>query len=160
MPDLNESDFEDAPYQADAPVPDFGFNPAADSTKNINAVPGNNIQNGDPSVIVQPKERVFDPDFTTDIVVDTIDTLQFSLFMALQTRKQKSIRFKDREEYLEAIHLNYLTDPEIEKLENPDEKQLLVQKLKAFRESMAKINEKQVLLPTNWTDLKSQCANL
>jgi hypothetical protein len=156
MIDLKESDFEDAPYIPENAESDLGFNPAGDNIQINGAVPGSNSINN----VVVPNERVFDPDFTTDIVVDTLDTLQFSMFLAFQTRKQKNIRFKDREEYLQAISLSYLTDAELEKQENPEDKKLLVEKLKAFREAMAKINEKTSFTPDEIDRLKKPVKQL
>lgn len=157
MLDLKESDFEDAPYIPENTQSDLGFSPS-DSIQNVGPARENNIDiNAGPSA---PKERVFDPDFTTDIVVDTLDTLQFSMFLAFQTRKQKNIRFKDREEYLQAISLSYLTDAELEKQENPEDKKLLVEKLKAFREAMAKINEKTSFTPDEIDRLKKPVKQL
>lgn len=155
IPDLNESDFQDAPYIPEHE--DAGFNPAAGL--NQNTLPGNINPFGD-TAVQMPKERVFDPDFTTDIVVDTLDTIQYSVFLAFQTRKQKNIRFKDREEYLQAISLSYLTPAEIEKQENPEEKKMLVEKLKAFREAMARINEKTSFTPDEIDRLKKPVKQL
>jgi hypothetical protein len=156
--DLKESDFEDySPYQPENTFQENSFDPSESFKNNVLSTADPIINGGGAPVV---NERVFDPDFTTDVVVDTIDTLQFSLFLALQSRKQKGIRFKSREEYLESIHLSYLTDAEIEKLEDPEDKKLLVQKLKAFQAAMSKINEKTSFTPDEIDRLKKPIKQL
>lgn len=137
---LNESDFQDAPYIPDEPVNLGTSDPI--------------INNGTPREVAPEKENVFDPDFTTDIVIDTIDTVQHTLFLALNNRKQKNKRFKDRDEYLEAVKLSYLTQSELQGLENYEEKKILVEKLKEFQDIMVKINENLNFAPDEKERLK------
>jgi hypothetical protein len=133
VPDLNNSDFVDAPY-----IPETNKQP--DQPDQVNNVP--KTENKAPV-----PEKVFDPDFTTDIVIGTFDTIQHPLFLALNQRKQKNLRFKDRNQYLEAVKLSYLSDSELKALEDYDEKKILVEKLKSFTEVMAKINSNLQLTP-------------
>ena len=137
--DLNQSDFEDAPYMSENsdPVPSF-LNRPSDP---FNTMPG------DPLAIPIPVVKVFDPDFTTDIVIDSFDTAQSSLFLILNNKKQKSKRFKSREEYREAIGLSYLTASELKAMENYEEKKILIEKLKDFQAVMAKVNDKLDFTP-------------
>lgn len=142
VPDLNNSDFVDAPYiKTDQPIPsnqlttDYRANDPH-KTNEINTTGEQKIP-----------EKVFDPDFTTDIVIGTFDTIQHPLFLALNQRKQKNIRFKDRAQYLEAVKLSYLPESELKGLENYEEKKVLVEKLKSFTEVMAKINSNLQLTP-------------
>jgi hypothetical protein len=71
LPDLKASDFEDAPY-----IPE--------QTVNLQTpIPGTNAENTGtvlPLILEQKPERVFDPDFTTDICIDSLDSLQHLLF--------------------------------------------------------------------------------
>jgi hypothetical protein len=135
--ELNDSDFVSAPYIPDEKKPEApGAKLSTSSTTTINTTAP-----GSTAPILKP-EKTFDPDFTTDICVDTFDTAQHTTFLALNNRKQKKKRFKTDEEYFEAVKLSYLTVTELSKLENPDDKKLLVEKLKTFTAVMTKINEK------------------
>jgi hypothetical protein len=138
-PDLNVSDFEETPYVSELtamlPNQPLGSEQFA---------PGNNTLPLSPEPVLV---KVFDPDFTTDICIDTFDTAQHTLFLTLNNKKQKSKRFKNREEYLEAISLNYLTETELKSLENYEEKKVLLEKLKDFQSVMAKVNDKLDFTP-------------
>jgi hypothetical protein len=138
MLDLNNSDFVDAPYVPETNKQPDQVNNLPKTENNVSALPGQ------PAPI---PEKVFDPDFTTDIVIGTFDTIQHPLFLALNQRKQKNLRFKDRNQYLEAVKLSYLSDSELKALEDYDDKKILVEKLKSFTEVMAKINGNLQLTP-------------
>ncbi|MDD5358593.1 MAG: hypothetical protein PHX80_05560 [Candidatus Nanoarchaeia archaeon] len=157
MPEINQSDFVEAPYIKDAP----GFEKKPETTQGTTTTtqqvyPGNQT----PEIVVKKTERIFDPDFTADIVVDTFDTIQHPLFLALNHRKQKRLRFKDRDEYLEAVKLSYLTDPELKNMENYEEKKILVEKLKTFVDVMAKIKKDLALTPEQVAKLKKPTLQL
>lgn len=141
--EFKESDFLDSPYIPDetGKKPDIpGFTSQVQpqpQTGQINTLVNKPVVNP----LIKP-ERTFDPDFTTDIVVDMFDTAQHTTFLALNNRKQKKKRFKNDEEYFEAVKLSYLTSKEVDKLENPEDKKLLIDKLNTFTATMKKINEK------------------
>jgi hypothetical protein len=155
LPDVNESDFVEAPYIPNNPA--ITDTPAATTQTQLPPgttqpnLPGNPVPGLQPEA---PKVPVFDPDFSSEIVIDTIDTMQHGLFLALNNRKQKNMRFKNRDEYREAISLSYLTDAELQKLENYEEKKILVEKLKTFQSTMEKVNDKISFLPDEKMRLK------
>jgi hypothetical protein len=136
--ELKDSDFVDAPL-----VPDeTGKKPDLPGFTQQNLIPGTNTpQTNIQTPLLQKPEKIFDPDFTTDICVDMFDTAQHTTFLALNNRKQKKKRFKNDDEYYEAIKLSTLTITEIEKQESPDDKKLLLEKLNTFKTAMKKINQ-------------------
>jgi hypothetical protein len=152
-PVLTESDFEDSPY-----IPEATLNPpvpAATENKTVNTVPGS------PALPApEPVKPPIDPEFTTDIVIGTMDTIQYTVFLMLNNRKQKNMRFKDVNEYRQAISLSYLSPTELENLENKEESKILVEKLKDYQGKMENINKKIPFLPDERMKLKKPVLEL
>jgi hypothetical protein len=146
--ELNENDFQDAPLVPEQPGQNTNDKPKEPAASQ----PGTDVS-------IKP-EKVFDPEFTSEIVIGTVDTIQSTLFLALNNKKQKNKRFKNREEYAEAVRLSYLTDIELSKLDNAEEKKLLVEKLKSFMDVMTKINDGLSLDPDEILKLKRPLVEL
>ncbi len=104
------------------------------------------------TVVEMKKVPVLPPDYTAEFGIDTIDTLQGTLFIALNGRKQKKKRFADKKDYTDAIDLEYLSSKEKAALD--DSKRLLLAKLEDYNKKMSGIAKTVYFNPDEKDKLK------
>jgi hypothetical protein len=86
-------------------------------------------------VSVQKTERKhLSSEFTSDLIVDAFETIQHPLFFALNSRKQRKKRFKDKIEYETALSLSYSEEKDLKE----DEKKL-ANKIKLHKAKMKSV---------------------
>lgn len=99
---------------------------------------GNGSDKPDPEASEVKVKQKLPANFTAEIAVDTIDSVQDTVFTMLTIRKMKRRYFLDSEEYETARRVSYMSDEELAKDPNFANKSMLLARYKKFRSAVDK----------------------